>query len=102
MSSDEKTLPEQSQAEQNSPEQPSTRPEPVSELPADTGKAYSAFGNTSKKLIISAASIAALFSPLSSQIFLRSLNVIARDLKVSNSQINLSVATYMVCSYTSG
>ena len=99
MSTDEKTLPEQRQTEQDSLKQPSTRPEPVSELPLDTGKAYSTFGNPAKKLIISAASIAALFSPLSSQIYLPSLNVIAKDLKVSNSQINLSVTTYMVCSY---
>ena len=98
MSPNEQTMPEESQTEENSPEQPNARPEPVSELPVDTGKAYSTFGNTTKKLIISAASIAALFSPLSSQIYLPSLNVIAKDLKVSNSQINLSVTTYMVCS----
>ena len=98
MSLNDQTLPEQSQRVENPPEQPNSRPDPVSELPGDTGKAYSTFGNTAKKIIISAASIAALFSPLSSQIYLPSLNVIAKDLKVSNSQINLSVTTYMVCS----
>ena len=82
---------------QGQPEQPNSSPQPASELPVDTGKPYSTFGGTAKRLIISAASLAAFFSPLSSQIYLPSLNVIAKALDVSNSKINLSVTTYMVC-----
>ena len=105
MTSDGKIEPEESQQEQEKqgqdnpqcPEQPNPSHEPKSELPVDNGKPYSTFGSTAKKLIISAASLAAFFSPLSSQIFLPSLNSIAKDLHVSNGKINLSVTTYMVC-----
>ena len=109
--SDQTIQPEKAQMEQREPkkdnsegrgqpEQPSSSPQPASELPVDTGKPYSTFGSTAKRLIISAASLAAFFSPLSSQIYLPSLNVMAKALKVSNSKINLSVTTYMVCFLT--
>lgn len=49
-----------------------------------------------KKLIILSAALAALFSPLSGQIYFPALDTISRDLHVSNSLINLTVTTYMV------
>jgi hypothetical protein len=43
------------------------------------------------------ATIAALFSPFTAQIYFPALNTIAKDLHVTNSKINLTVTTYMVC-----
>lgn len=49
-----------------------------------------------RKLIVVAASLAGLFSPLSASIYYPALPVIARDLQVSNTKINLSITTYLV------
>jgi len=50
-----------------------------------------------KKMIILAASFASLLSPLSGQIYFPALNTIATDLHVSDSLVNLSITTYLVC-----
>lgn len=65
--------------------------QPVSQEP------YSIFTKAQKRLIILAAAIASTFSPLSANIYFPALNSIAQDLKVSPSQINLTITTYMVC-----
>lgn len=57
---------------------------------------YSIFSRRRKKFIVLTASTAAFFSPLSSNIYLPALNTLARDLSVSDSQINLTVTTYLV------
>lgn len=59
---------------------------------------YSIFNRHQKRLIILAAAIASTFSPLSANIYFPALNSIAKDLKVSPSQINLTITTYMVTS----
>jgi citrate synthase len=64
--------------------------QPVSQKP------YSIFTKSQKRLIILAAAIASTFSPLSANIYFPALNSIAQDLKVSPSQINLTITTYMV------
>ena len=70
------------------------------ELPSkeivSTEPPYSTFTTNTKKLIILTASLAAFFSPLTSQIYFPALNTISADLKVSNTLINLTVTTYMV------
>jgi hypothetical protein len=71
---------------------------PVGVQPITSNVPYSVFGSTEKKMIVLTASIASFFSPLSSNIYLPALNTIARDLHVSNSQINLSITTYLVSS----
>lgn len=58
---------------------------------------YSSFGAWMKRYIVFTAAGAGLFSSLSAQIYFPSLNVIAEDLNVSNSMINLTVTSYMVC-----
>ncbi|MCJ1408132.1 hypothetical protein MMC19_002205 [Ptychographa xylographoides] len=70
------------------------------ELPSkeivSTEPPYSTFTTNTKKLIILTASLAAFFSPLTSQIYFPALNTISADLKVSNTLINLTVTTYMI------
>jgi hypothetical protein len=61
------------------------------------GKDYSIFGPWQKKFIVFTATMGAFFSPFSTQIYFPALTSIAKDLNVSNSKINLTVTTYMVC-----
>jgi hypothetical protein len=58
---------------------------------------YSVFSTTQKRLIILTAALTSSFSPLSANIYYPALNSIAKDLRVSPSQINLTITTYMVC-----
>ncbi|KAJ5190012.1 Major facilitator superfamily domain general substrate transporter [Penicillium cf. griseofulvum] len=58
---------------------------------------YSVFTSTQKRLIILTAALASSFSPLSANIYYPALNSIAKDLRVSASQINLTITTYMIC-----
>lgn len=59
-------------------------------------KDYSIFGKWQKKFIVLAATAGAFFSPFTGQIYFPALTTIAKDLNVTNSQINLTVTTYMV------
>lgn len=67
---------------------------PIVDIPDDV---HSVFNPFQKKLIVLTASTAALFSPLSSNIYLPALNLLASDMQVSNSKINLTVTSYLVC-----
>ncbi|KAK3323317.1 major facilitator superfamily domain-containing protein [Cercophora scortea] len=76
--------------------------EPPSEAPVssttqpDNPPVYTVFTLWEKRLIVLAASFSAFFSPLTAQIYLPALTVIADEFAVSSSQINLTVTTYMV------
>ncbi|KGO76012.1 Major facilitator superfamily domain, general substrate transporter [Penicillium italicum] len=63
--------------------------------PPPTTEPYSVFTLTQKRLIILTAALASSFSPLSANIYYPALNSIAKDLRVSSSQINLTITTYM-------
>lgn len=58
---------------------------------------YSVFTHNQKRFIVFIASWAGFFSPVSSQIYFPALNTLAKDLNVSNSLINLTLTSYMVC-----
>ena len=58
---------------------------------------HSVFNPLQKRSIVLTASTAALLSPLSSNIYLPALNLIAADLHVSDSLINLTVTSYLAC-----
>jgi len=73
---------------------PATESTPLLVTPAT--QTYSIFTNRQKQLIILAAALASAFSPLSANIYFPALNSIAEDLKVTRSQINLTITTYMV------
>lgn len=57
---------------------------------------YSVFSKGEIRFIVFCASLAALFSPLSANIYYPALTTLATDLNVSNSLINLTVTTYLV------
>ncbi|CAJ2512575.1 Uu.00g055900.m01.CDS01 [Anthostomella pinea] len=57
---------------------------------------YSVFTTWEKRAIVLGAAAGAFFSPLSGQIYFPALNVLAEDLHVTASQINLTVTTYMI------
>jgi len=61
-------------------------------------KEWSIWTPTETKFVVFAASLAAFFSPVSAQIYFPALDVLAHDMHVSSSLINLSVTTYMVSS----
>ena len=70
--------------------------EPISEQPVASDVAYSVFTVPQKKAIVVSAALGAAFSPMSTTIYLPSLNQIAGDLHVSSSKINLTVTTFLV------
>lgn len=79
---------------------PDAEAEPVSEQsqPDETAEvAYSVFTTTQKKVLVLSASLGAIFSPMSTTIYLPALNQIASDLKVDSTKINLTVTTFLVC-----
>ena len=57
---------------------------------------FSVFSRGEKTFLVVMASLAALFSPLSANIYYPALNVLATDLNVSNSLINLTITSYLV------
>ena len=69
----------------------------ISKSAEDKAKDYSSFTTWEKRFIVFTATIAALFSPFTAQIYFPALNTIAKDLHVTNSKVNLTVTTYMVC-----
>jgi hypothetical protein len=72
------------------------RTTPAIDIPKDV---HSIFTTFQKKMIVLTASTAALFSPLSSNIYLPALNLLAEEMNVSNSQINFTVTSYLVFVY---
>ena len=75
-------------------------PEPnagtASEQPATLDVPYSSFTVPQKKAIVFSAALGAVFSPMSTTIYLPALNQIAGDLHVSIAKINLTVTTFLV------
>ena len=57
---------------------------------------YSVFTPTQKKFIVAGGAIGAIFSPISTTIYLPALNTLAQELHVSNAKINLTVTTFLV------
>lgn len=59
-------------------------------------KDYSVFTRNEKRIIVLCAGICSCFSPISSQIYFPSLDVISTDLRVSNTLVNLTITSYLV------
>lgn len=57
---------------------------------------YSIFSRGQRNLIVVIASLAALFSPLTANIYYPALNTLADDLHESLSKINLTITTYLI------
>lgn len=57
---------------------------------------FSILSPSEKRFVIVIASLAALFSPLSANIYYPALNTLSEDLHESLSKINLTITTYLV------
>lgn len=57
---------------------------------------FSILSPSEKRFLIVIASLAALFSPLSANIYYPALNTLSEDLHESLSKINLTITTYLV------
>ncbi|KAI0727810.1 major facilitator superfamily domain-containing protein [Fomitopsis betulina] len=64
--------------------------------PQEVQKPYSVFTQNDKWLIVAVSSLAALFSPLTANIYLPAIPTIARAFNRSTEDINLTVTVYMV------
>jgi hypothetical protein len=62
-----------------------------------SGLPYSVFSRSTKALIVFLVALSALISPFAATLFYPALNVLAKQLHVSQSLVNLSITTYMVC-----
>ena len=60
------------------------------------GPRYSVFSQRQKRYIVFMAALAGLFSTLSTNIYFPALNTLAKDFKVSDELINLTVTSYMI------
>ena len=58
---------------------------------------YCSFSKGEKAFIVACVSAAAFFSPVSSNIYFPALNVLAAELNVSNTLINLTLTSFLVC-----
>jgi uncharacterized membrane protein len=62
-----------------------------------SGPPYSIFSKPAKIFIVFLVSLSALVSPFAATLFYPALNVLAKQLNVTQSMVNLSITTYMVC-----
>lgn len=86
-------------ADDGSLERSTSRPAPLERTTTTASSLpplYSIFTRRQKVFIVSMASWAAFFSPISGQIYLPALNTLAHDLSVSNTLINLTLTSYMI------
>ncbi len=85
---------------------PTARDEGAQTLRAErtttTGQLHTVFTKNQKRFIVFMASWAGFFSPVSGQIYFPALNALSEDLHVSNSLINLTLTSYMVCTLPPG
>ncbi|ODN98058.1 hypothetical protein I350_07700 [Cryptococcus amylolentus CBS 6273] len=72
------------------PEDPPPPPSPATERP------YSAFSNSTKRLIVGIGALAAVFSPISSNIFVPAIPTLAEAFGRSESDISQAVTIYLV------
>ena len=64
--------------------------------PAIVEANYSSFSHHAKLFIVTCVSAAAFFSPVSSNIYFPVLNVLAAELNVSDTLINLTLTSFLV------
>ena len=60
------------------------------------GPIYSVFSQRQKQYVVLMAALAGLFSTLSANIYFPALNTLAKDFRVSDELINLTVTSYMI------
>ncbi|EPE10959.1 major facilitator superfamily transporter [Ophiostoma piceae UAMH 11346] len=65
-------------------------------VPSVAPPPYSIYTHWEKRMIVLAVSLAAFFSPVTAQIYLPALNVLAVDFNITSTQVNLTMTTYMI------
>ena len=70
---------------------------PTATNASGAGPVYSVFTKNQKRFIVLMAAWAGFFSPVSGNIYFPALNPLAKHLNVSNTLINLTLTSYMVC-----
>ena len=73
-----------------------TEPESLNQEQVVPEPPFSIFSPGEKRFVVVIASLAALFSPLSANIYFPALNTLSEDLHESLSKINLTITTYLV------
>lgn len=71
--------------------------EPIASRASVATPIHSVFTRNQKRFIVFMAAWAGFFSPVSGNIYFPALNPLAKDLNVSNTLINLTLTSYMVC-----
>ncbi|KAJ9650128.1 hypothetical protein H2198_010555 [Neophaeococcomyces mojaviensis] len=61
-----------------------------------SGRPYSSFSSHQKVFIVLVATLGGTFSPFTANIYLPAIDTISHDLKVSVTQVNLTITTYMI------
>ncbi|BEI95796.1 hypothetical protein CcaverHIS631_0107450 [Cutaneotrichosporon cavernicola] len=81
------------------PSLPSTPPRPTIERTQtnSSGKPYSAFDERTKWTVAALGGVAAVFSPISSNIFVPIIPLLAKEFNRSEQDITLAVTVYLVC-----
>ena len=69
--------------------------EELSRLPS--APPYTIFNHKTKIFIVASVSVSSLISPFGATTFYPALNVLAKQLHVTPTQVNLALTTYMVC-----
>lgn len=69
---------------------------PLETVQSSVPARYSVYTLWEKRWIVLAVSAAAFFSPVTAQIYLPALNVIAADFRITATQVNLTMTTYMI------
>ena len=73
-----------------------TEPEKASQEQQPPEPPFSIFTSKERNFVVVMASLAALFSPLSANIYFPALNTLSEDLHESSTNINLTITTYLV------
>lgn len=76
--------------------------EPIATSGSMAPPIHSVFTRNQKRFIVFMAAWAGFFSPVSGNIYFPALNPLAEDLNVSNTLINLTLTSYMVCNLHQG
>ncbi|ERT01196.1 hypothetical protein HMPREF1624_02438 [Sporothrix schenckii ATCC 58251] len=69
---------------------------PLDAVQSSVPERYSVYSLWEKRWIVLAVSAAAFFSPVTAQIYLPALNLIAADFRITATQVNLTMTTYMI------
>ncbi|KAK4460647.1 major facilitator superfamily domain-containing protein [Cladorrhinum samala] len=83
-------------SERSSEPAPEALPVSTPRNDAESPAPYTVYSGWQKVLLVAAAAIGGFYNPLTAQVYLPALNVLADEFNVTPSKINLTVTTYMI------